>query len=245
MSTLTLPFVIAHRAATQATPENTLAGMRNAAAYGASWIEFDVMLTQDDIAVVFHDDTLQRTSNGCGKIAGTTYYTLKKLDAGGWFHPDFTNEPIPTLDTFLAQAAQLKLGINIELKAVETKAAALAKQVVDQLKKHWHSELPQPLVSSFCYDNLLAIKNLCHTYSLGLNVKKIQREHLEQAKILNAYSIHVSASHVDKKTVEVNSKHGFKTLVYTVNNKKAAMKLAKLGVKGIFSDNESLFQLSL
>lgn len=239
-----LPGVIAHRGASRVAPENTLASMRQAKYHAASCIEFDVMLTRDDEVIVFHDEVLQRTSNGRGKVADTDYATIKTLDAGSWFHPDFTNEVIPTLAAYLAEAAVCNLAINIELKSVAGKESILAAKLLRLLDQHWSSSLPKPLLSSFSYHNLLAAKQLSDRYPLGLNVRRVTSDVIRQASDLNCYSIHVKRSYVNKEVVEKNSQMGFKTLVYTVNSLDEATALFDIGVVAVFSDNESLFSLA-
>src|SRR5262245_51040489 len=82
---MNIPRIIAHRGASATAPENTLAAFRAAAAAKARWVEFDVSLTSDNRPVVFHDDRLDRTSDGSGLLAETSFETLKHLDAGSWF----------------------------------------------------------------------------------------------------------------------------------------------------------------
>ena len=80
-----LPLVIAHRGASEAAPANTLAAFERAIQMGADAIEFDVQLSADGEAVLIHDFTVDRTTNGTGNVAGLTLAQLKELDAGSWF----------------------------------------------------------------------------------------------------------------------------------------------------------------
>ncbi len=239
-----LPAIIAHRGAARLAPENTYASMRQAKIQGAKWIEFDTQLTHDNVAIVFHDAKLQRTSNGRGKVANSHYKQLQSLDAGSWFSEQFSDQRIPLLKDYLCEAAKLKLGVNIELKASAATATTLAKQVLQLLETHWSTQLPQPLLSSFSYKSLLAIRQLCHTCRLGLNVKSIKKKHLQQASTLNCYSIHMTERYFNKKIQEINTQFGFKTLVYTVNDRETAQALLHSGVTSVFSDNEALFSLT-
>src|SRR5580704_12278143 len=93
---LRLPPVIGHRGAAAQAPENTLAGFRAARALGCAWVEFDVRLTVDGVPVVCHDDKLDRTSNGRGRISKLPLAAIRMLDAGSWFGPAFAGERIPT-----------------------------------------------------------------------------------------------------------------------------------------------------
>ena len=92
------PRIIAHRGSPRAAPENTLASFRQAATEGASFVEFDAALTADNRVVVFHDDDLDRTSDGHGPLAETLFEATQALDAGSWFAPAFKGELIPLDD---------------------------------------------------------------------------------------------------------------------------------------------------
>src|SRR5690348_1162223 len=89
--------VIGHRGACTYAPENTLASFKKAHELGIQWVEFDVMLSRDKVSVVFHDETLNRTTNGTGYIDECTFDELSKLDAGSSFGPEFKGERIPLL----------------------------------------------------------------------------------------------------------------------------------------------------
>ncbi len=107
--------VIAHRGDSAHAPENTLAAFRAALDAGADMVEFDVGLTRDLVPVVLHDATLDRTTDGRGKLAAWFLEDIARLDAGSWFGPRFAGEPIPTLE----QALDLLAGraeVNIEVK---------------------------------------------------------------------------------------------------------------------------------
>ena len=93
--------VIAHRGASGHAPENTLAAFKRALALGATFIETDLQLSRDSHFVAIHDDTVNRTTNGQGKVHDLSLAELRRLDAGSWFGSEFTGERIPTLDEIL------------------------------------------------------------------------------------------------------------------------------------------------
>ena len=107
-----MPAVVAHRGASAAAPENTLAAMRRAAEMGARWAECDVRLSADGVPVVIHDGTLDRTTDGRGALAAHTAAELARLDAGSWRDAAFAGEPVPTLAALLEEARRLGLGLN-------------------------------------------------------------------------------------------------------------------------------------
>lgn len=107
--------VIAHRGFSGQAPENTLIAFKNAIELGCDMIELDIHLSKDREVVVIHDNTLNRTTNGQGKIDDFTLSELKKLDAGSWFGAQFSGERIPTLKEVL-QLAKDRIPVNIEIK---------------------------------------------------------------------------------------------------------------------------------
>jgi glycerophosphoryl diester phosphodiesterase len=112
-----------HRGAPDLAPENTLAGLRAAVVAGASFCEIDVHHSADGHLVVIHDDTLDRTTDGRGPVAGRSLIELRALDAGRCFHPAYEGERIPTLDEVLAwveDEAPPGFGLVIEAKGPGT-----------------------------------------------------------------------------------------------------------------------------
>ncbi len=118
-----------HRGAAGEAPENTFSGFERAVRAGVDYVELDVQLTGDGVAVVVHDDHLDRTTDGRGPVASATAATLARLDAGTWFDPDFAGERIPTLTELLSWLeAHRTLGATIEAKGSAT-GAAIARAI--------------------------------------------------------------------------------------------------------------------
>jgi len=113
--------VVCHRGANAVAPENTLPAAHAVFAAGFSHVEFDVHVTADDALVVFHDQKLERVTNGTGMVCSHTLAELRDLDAGSWFSSHFEGEKIPTLDEMLALAVTYHGQLYIEFKS----AAAL------------------------------------------------------------------------------------------------------------------------
>ncbi|MBK8121873.1 MAG: glycerophosphodiester phosphodiesterase [Sulfuritalea sp.] len=110
------PRIIAHRCGGALTPENTLAGLRVAARLGCRGVEFDAMLAADGLPVLIHDETLERTTSGRGRVAEMSTAQLARIDAGSRHHPAFAEEVLPTLDEALRLCAALGLWANVEIK---------------------------------------------------------------------------------------------------------------------------------
>ncbi|SEK53134.1 glycerophosphodiester phosphodiesterase [Pacificibacter marinus] len=113
-----LPFeVVCHRGANQVAPENTLPALECALAAGFGFIEVDLHITADDEIVVFHDPTLERTTNGFGAVTSQTLAQLRGLDAGGWFSRHFIGTQIPTLGETLELLHKYNAKAYLELKS--------------------------------------------------------------------------------------------------------------------------------
>lgn len=122
------PTVIAHRGASGTAPENTAAALQRAFECGAEWAEVDVQRTADGVLVLVHDDTWERTAGDARAIAVTPWRDVRRFDAGAWFGPQFTGEPVPCLDDALT-FAQRGLRLDLEIKSPESHPA-LAQDVV-------------------------------------------------------------------------------------------------------------------
>ena len=93
---------IAHRGFSAAAPENTSVAVRKGMAVGADGCEFDVRLSRDGVVVLMHDATVDRTTDGTGRVAELTLADLRRLDAGSWKDAEFRGERVPTLGEALS-----------------------------------------------------------------------------------------------------------------------------------------------
>jgi glycerophosphoryl diester phosphodiesterase len=147
--------VCAHRGYSTAAPENTLPALVAAAEAGATCCEIDVVLTRDDHLVLMHDEILERTTNGKGRVADYELADLRRLDAGSWFDQRFTGTPAPTLVEALECARAHGLGLLVEIK--ERQRAALAvERLAALLESGGHVE--DVLVISFDHPSLVAMR---------------------------------------------------------------------------------------
>lgn len=139
----------AHRGASADAPENTLAAFALAERQRADGIELDVQLSRDGVPVILHDDRLERTSNGRGRVDQLAWRELRKLDVGSWYAPEFSAERLPALAEVLTWVGD-RLQLNLEVKD-----SAAARALLDLLE-----EFPQArvLVSSFDHRLLAALR---------------------------------------------------------------------------------------
>ncbi len=127
--------ICAHRGAMDTHPENSLAAFREAVRLGAHMIEFDVRMTKDGHLVILHDETVDRTTNGNGKISDLTLDQVKHLDAGSWKSEKFAGETLPTLKEALAVMPE-NIWLNVHIKGGEKLGERVARVIVDENRMH-------------------------------------------------------------------------------------------------------------
>lgn len=126
------PLIVAHRGLLRHAPENTLTNFRACLELRLGF-EFDVERTKDGHLVCIHDSTVDRTTNGTGKVSELTLSQIRELDAGSWFDPLFAGEKVPTVEEVLklvAEYSQYEVLIAVDLKAegVEGEVVQLAEK---------------------------------------------------------------------------------------------------------------------
>ena len=126
--------VIAHRGASGMAPENTIAAVKAAIDLNVDIVEIDVHMSTDGEIFAFHDDSLERTTNGRGKIKNKDSHYLKQLDAGSWFDEKFRDEKIPTLSEILSLDFK-ESKLIIEVKNVNNVYAGIEKRIFEIVKK--------------------------------------------------------------------------------------------------------------
>jgi glycerophosphoryl diester phosphodiesterase len=126
------PHVIAHRGCCEQAPENTVAAIEHAVAVPCDAIEVDVHITSDGKPVVIHDATLERTTNGEGAVAATTFAQVRTLDAGSWFSEEFAGQRVPSLEEALAACGKAFMGIHVRCHENDSDRAERA--IVSELR---------------------------------------------------------------------------------------------------------------
>lgn len=230
------PLVIAHRGASLLAPENTMAAFRLAAELGADAIEFDVKLSRDGIPVIHHDNTLDRTTNGTGKIKDKMFDELKKLDAGSKFGSLYAGESIPSLAMVLIELKD-KLLLNIELTNYNTPSDSLPEIVLSCLGSETLDE--SVLISSF---NPLALRrtnklnpNIRTALLVGAGMPAWIRALLE--KLTPHDDLHPHFHMVDKNLIQRSHRSDGRINTWTVNEYDDMTELLRLGVDGIITDD--------
>ncbi|MCB9963840.1 MAG: glycerophosphoryl diester phosphodiesterase [Rhodospirillales bacterium] len=241
MPKLILPSVIGHRGCAAYAPENTLVGIHAAADLGCTWIELDVKLTKDSVPVIFHDDTLERTTNGAGKVADITLAALKDLEAGSWFGESFSGEPVPTLEEALEVIIERDLGFNLELKPCPSREIETTEAALDILSHYW-DEPEKLLLSSFQIQCLEACLDAAPEWARGLLLDEEFAENWQDiARHLQVSTVNIDGNAVTDEQLEYFLSYGKPVLSYTINDEERYDYLRARGVKSVFSDMPDLF----
>jgi len=220
----------------QLAPENTMAAFKLAAIHKIHWLEFDVMLSKDFHPIIFHDETLRRTSNDRGHVADRTLSQLKKVDVGSWFHSSFKGEMIPTLEEVLELMQTKKLNAVIEIKPTLGRDVITAKKTIETIQRTWPEGLDHMIFASFSLASLITVRRILPKQAIGFGMDIWNGAWQEMVKALDCYSIHVNHLILSQKRIEALKSSGCALLAYTVNKQKRAESLRKKGVDGFFSD---------
>lgn len=232
--------LIAHRGASAYAPENTMSAFDKALAMGAEMVEFDVLLSQDGVPFVIHDENLRRTTSGRGLIQEKEADYLRTLDAGKWFSRRFKGERIPELSDVLKWCKLSGVRANIELKPSNGAEEATAFKVMEMVLRHFVDQAGLPLISSFDWKVLHVCRSVAPEQPLGLLMHEWKENWLSEARVLDVYSVHVNRKILTQDRVAQIKEEGYVLAVYTVNRRRQANKLYRWGVDAIFSDYPDL-----
>lgn len=245
------PLDVAHRGASVAAPENTLAAVRAAAALGADMVEVDVRRTRDGALVVLHDATLDRTtdaprvlpSQAPWRVADLTLDEVRRLDAGSGHSPVHAGEPVPTLAEVLDLAGDLGLGVQLELKSPSS-SPGMADDVLADLRS-WvvrsaGRSLPPLVVQSF---DVAGLKELA-TRAPHVRVGVLGTPPPSHLPVLAGWAHQVNPRHVTVDRAYVDRVHdaGMGCLVWTVDRPWAMRRALRLGVDGVITNRPDLLR---
>lgn len=212
----------AHRGASEYMPENTMSSFRMGFEMGANGVETDVKLTADGIPVLFHDDTTDRATGKPGSISELKYDELSN-------YPVIKNgksDKIPTLEEFLSEFADKDITFAIELKQEGT-----AKAVADLIYKYGIEK--KVFVTSFKYDELLAIRKYAPTLKTGRLTKNISDEHLARLRSDGIEEFCPQAELVTAELVDKCHRLGFNVRAWGVSNEELMKAVYNAGADGM------------
>lgn len=219
-------YVIGHRGAAGHAPENTLTSFHKAVELGADMVELDVHLCATGEPVVIHDDTVDRTTDGSGRVRDLSLEDLRRLDAGG-------GERVPTLEKVIEEMSG-QAALNVELKGlgcVDRVHEVISDAVGDGLMSQ-----DGFLVSSFHLGMLEWMRALSDDVRLGVLVKEDPAQVFDFAQRIHAYSVNPYHKRMGLESVSSAHGRGLKVYPWTVNKPGDIAKAKAMGVDGIISD---------
>jgi glycerophosphoryl diester phosphodiesterase len=238
LNDLPRPIVIAHRGASAHAPENTLAAFELALRQGADAVELDVKLSRDQQPVVIHDQTVDRTTDGKGRVSDLTLAELRRLDAGSHFDVAYQGEPIPTLEEVLRAIGQLTI-INIELTNYQSPDDALPEKTAALVKRYKLAR--RVIFSSFNINNLRRINRLLPEAPIGLladpGMKGAWKRSWIGRLLIRYQALHPWHRDLTPHLLATCKRQDRLVFTYTVNEDKDLERVLDLGVDGVFTDD--------
>lgn len=212
---------IGHRGACGYAPENTLASIEQAIVLRCALTEVDIQRTSDDELVLLHDERVDRTTNGRGRVADLTLPDIRTLDAGGGESP-------PTLDDVL-KAASGRIGLILELKT-----GGSAYDVCAIVRG---SGFTQPVIyASFLQEELQHVRRASPNAQTMILFTRLPANPWATAAKLHATHVGLRLDTVTEPLVNALHNQGLIVFAYTANQPAQISKMKTLGVDGIISD---------
>ena len=243
------PMVIAHRGGRGLWPENTLMAFHNAVKLGVDALELDIQRTKDGVFVVIHDHTLDRTTNGSGRVDSYTLAEIQQFDAGyRWTNDGGKTFPfrgqgviIPTMEDVFKQFPDMRLNIEVKERTPES-----ANALCNLVEKYRAAN--RVMIGSFYTRVVVRSRTVCPSIATSAGRAEVKKFFVLQLLGLSRfYSLPVHALEVPEFSGEMRvvSKRFIKAAVkrqrlpvyvWTVNEVDKMKELLDLGVKGIISD---------
>ena len=232
MGIITKTQITAHRGYSTVAPENTLPAFEEAVEIGADYIELDVQLTADEQLVVFHDKTIERTTDGTGELSTMTYDELQKLSAGKWFSSDgrFDDVKISLLSEVLETVGDDIL-LNIEIKN-HGDVKKTAEKTVEVIEEYGIERTCY--ITSFSYTALKTVKKINPKIKTGLIANVATSTSFSQLRYIDAVSLNYIF--VNSSIVNMAHQNGKRVFVWTVDRKSDIQHMVAMGVDNIITN---------
>ncbi|PYZ94995.1 hypothetical protein CR194_05620 [Salipaludibacillus keqinensis] len=226
--------IFAHRGSAGTHPENTMVSFEAALNAGADGLEFDVQLTKDQVPVVIHDETVNRTTNGKGWVKDLSYEELKTLDAGSWFDSTFSHATIPSLEELFQWASHNSMALNLELKSGLIRYQGIEKIVVDLI--HTYHLEKRVIISSFNHYSLVEVHRLNPSIETAILFMEGLYEPWKYAKGIGASSLHCYLPVAVPELIQGAADAGTPVRPFTVNEEAHMRGLMRGGCAAIITD---------
>jgi len=236
--------ITAHRGLSSLAPENTLSALRLAAEHGVQWVEIDAIACGDGTIVMWHDNSVDRCSDGSGAMSQHSAQSIKQLDCGSWFSEQYRGEKMATIEEAIVLIQALGLGLNLEFKLYDNSVETVVAPVLALLKKYW-TDFDKLIISSFDQPAL----EYCHSQQPELQLaklyEKIPENWLQQMQAINAVTCHCDYEHLQQSQVVELHRAGYEVYCYTPNTAAAVEQHWDWGIEGIITDYPQKFSALL
>lgn len=226
----------AHRGAGKLAPENTLAAMRVGAQHGYRMFEFDTKLSGDGTVILMHDDTLDRTTDGRGRVAQRSLGELMRLDAGSWHSPQFAGEGVPTLARIVRWLLAADYLANIEIKPCVGREFETGAAVALEAEQLFRDADIAPLLSSFSESALEGAREAAPDLPRALLCTQLPTEWVATCHALDCVAIDPHYAALSEDVVDQAHDNGLRVATYTVNDLDTAQQLRAWGVDTVITD---------
>jgi glycerophosphoryl diester phosphodiesterase len=232
------PRLVAHRGGGSLAPENTLGAIRLGQSLGYRMHEIDVKLSQDGVAMLLHDEKLDRTTNAKGRAADLPWSALRVLDAGSWHSVEFRGEPVPSYEEAVKQFRSKETACNVEIKPTPGFDRETGTRVALETRRLWGGAPVPPLFSSFSFEALMAAKEAAPEIPRGWLISTFTEADWPRLEALEARVLHTNHKHLRSPEVirELHAR-GYRVLLYTINEVDAAQRWMDAGADLIVTDN--------
>jgi glycerophosphoryl diester phosphodiesterase len=229
--------VAGHRGYKAKYPENTLLSFEKALDVGVDMIEFDINLTGDQIPIIMHDSTVDRTTNGSGQIRGFSLKKIKELDAGGWFSPQFAGEKVPNLEELLEFVSpHRELLFNVEIKDKSHEAVDLSMGLLDK-----YDVVARCVFTCFDAAILAYIKKKYGVKCQGFPSFLMQNFENEPGGTYSLmYAAGIDMKYVSKEMVDFFRQWGIHPWPYGMDTREEVLQVADLGVPLVTCDDPGM-----
>lgn len=213
-----------HRGYNIEAPENTLPAFRLSKLHGFNYVETDIRFTSDGIPVLLHDDSIDRTSNGQGKIKDMSIEEVRSFDFGNWKDSSFKGTQIPTLEEFLSLCTEIGLSPHLELKAGSKNQVF---QVIDLVEHFGMTE--NVTYTSFSSDFLKYVLERTPDACVGVLTGSVNESVITNACSLSTdYNhVYIGASDYSETAISLCKQAGLPLSVWVVDSKERILNLPK------------------
>lgn len=211
--------VLAHRGYSGMYPENTMLAFRKAVEAGTDGIEMDVHLTRDGVLVVHHDEYVDRTTDGTGRICDLTYSELRELNAAAHWNGKFGFQPIPSFEEYCEWASEHMVFTNVEIKTDNTYYPDIEQLVWDMICQFRMQS--RVLFSSFNHITLMNLHKIAPNADVGALVLEDGMVRVRPGDFCKASGFqawHPSAAILNDENVANCKAAGIAVNVWTVND---------------------------